>query len=175
LSEESEWFLKTHQSELDNNWGGAGVFALLAISAGDSQLELTPMKLLATLLTLAVCGSAYAADPKLEIVPTGTTNNNNKVVITFEVKNLPNGAGINAQTPVAELKVNGNALGAAVYAVSVVGTKGTITITGTLPAGNATIKLKVNLSGGLPAPPIEEKEVDLKMPQQEEALSSPPS
>lgn len=120
------------------------------------------MKFLATLCVVAFGVAALAADPTLEIKPTGTTNNNNKVVISFEVKNLPIGKGVK---DVAELKINGNLVAATTYVLTIQGgTKGTITINGALPPGKATVdSLKVNLSGGLDPVSQMNKEVDLKM------------
>lgn len=119
------------------------------------------MKLLATLFALMIGGWASAAD--VEIAATGTTNNNNKVVVTFEVKNLGN-QSVNPLNTVAELKINGNAVAAASYAVTwnAQTKKGTVTVTGQLAPGMATVFIKVNLTA--PAGTAQQtKDVNLTM------------
>lgn len=126
------------------------------------------MKHLVTLAAVMLfVSAAAAADPTLEITPTGTTNGTNSVVIEFEVKNLPDGIGISAVTPVQELKINGNAVNANTYAVSVTGTKGKITVNGALQPGKAPVILKVNLTGNKPAV-SQTKEVDFKSADKKE-------
>lgn len=129
------------------------------------HLGLTPMKFLATLCILAFGGAALAAD--LEIAATGTTNNNNKVVVTFEVKNLGN-QNVNPLNTVAELKINGNAIAAANYNVAwdALTRKGTVTVTGKIAPGMATVVIKANLVG--PVGTVQKsKDVDLKMGMEE--------
>jgi len=121
------------------------------------------MKFLATLFVLMIGGWATAADPTLEITATGTTNNNNKVVITFEVKNLPAGKGI---VSIAQMKINGVAVPVGTRVLQFQGANGAIKVTTTLPAGKVPVELTINLSGGLD-PVSQTKEVDLMMMMEE--------
>ncbi|MCU0703269.1 MAG: hypothetical protein MUF18_04685 [Fimbriiglobus sp.] len=126
------------------------------------------MKHLAALVSAVVFSTAaMAADPTLEIKPTGTTNGTNSVIIEFEVKNLPDGIGISGVTPVQELKINGNVINANTYAVTVTGTTGKITVNGALQPGKAPVVLKVNLTGNKPAV-SQTKEVDFKSAEKKE-------